>query len=53
MRIIIKCKCGEELKTSTVYNTVICSGCGAEIGIEKNECNRYPNYFQKQVEKEA
>ena len=46
MRISIKCKCGRELKTSTVYDTVICEDCGAENVIEKdNECAGCKDYF--------
>ena len=47
MRITIKCKgCGKELKTSTVYNTVICEDCRTETEIVNyNECKGCKDYF--------
>jgi len=47
MRITIKCKgCGHEIKTSTVYDMVICEGCGTETEIEKdNPCKGCKDYF--------
>lgn len=47
MRISIKCKCGRKLKTSIIYDSVICLDCGAENEIEKdNKCSGCKDYFR-------
>ena len=47
MRITINCKgCGKKMKTSTVYDMVICEACGVETEIEKdNPCKGCKDYF--------